>query len=146
MVKQVNDNNLGIECQWMKTRRLLINPDGQVLPCCFFANVVYMFDKLGAEGSYLLDKDEDSVEERVERRKKFQNDISKQIGDQERIIQETKDENILMDYYRNKDEYNIHQTPLEDIVTSEWFTKTLPESWDDKKTAPRQCQEHCMKK
>ena len=32
-----------IECEWMRDRRLLVNPDGQVLPCCYFANSMYTF-------------------------------------------------------------------------------------------------------
>lgn len=155
MTEKLNDNKLNIECQWMKSKRLLINPDGQVLPCCYFANVIYMYDKMNIteklgssksdESKYLLDKDE-SVEERVKRRNKFESDISKQIGDKDRIIKETKEENVLMNYYKNKNEYNIFETDLEDIIESEWFLKTLPESWDSKEKAPRQCQEYCRVK
>lgn len=150
-MKQLNDNKLNIKCEWMETKRLLINPDGQVLPCCYLANVVYMYDlmnKIDApedDSKYLLDADE-SVETRVKRRNDFQNKISEQIGDKERIIKETKQDNVLMNYYQNKDKYNIHKTPLEEIINSEWFTKTLPESWDNSDVAVRQCKKHCTKK
>ena len=28
-----------IKCKWLETNRILVNPDGQVLPCCYLANV-----------------------------------------------------------------------------------------------------------
>jgi len=150
-MKQLNDNKLNIKCEWMETKRLLINPDGQVLPCCYLANVVYMYDTMNKidepkdDSKYLLDADE-SVDTRVKRRNEFQNKISDQIGDKERIIKETKQDNVLMNYYQNKDKYNIHKTPLEEIINSEWFIKTLPQSWDNPDVAVRQCKKHCTKK
>jgi len=30
-----------ITCKWMEKNRILVNPDGQVLPCCYLANVYY---------------------------------------------------------------------------------------------------------
>ena len=30
-----------VDCQWLNNRRIVINPDGQVLPCCYFANASY---------------------------------------------------------------------------------------------------------
>jgi|TARA_B110000908_G_scaffold168934_1_gene224931 hypothetical protein len=27
-----------IKCKWLETNRILVNPDGQVLPCCYLAN------------------------------------------------------------------------------------------------------------
>jgi hypothetical protein len=154
MTEPLNDNNLNIECDWMKTKKLLINPDGQVLPCCYFANVIYMYDKMNSgndfkdiskESKYLLDKNE-SVEERVKRRTEFESDISKQIGDKSIINKQTKDENVLMNYYRNREKYNIFENDIESIINSEWFVKTLPESWNDEKSAPRQCKKHCQVK
>lgn len=151
LMKQLNDNKLGIKCEWMDTKRLLVNPDGQVLPCCFFANVIYMYGKMKDKGDkYALDKDDESIEKRVSRRKKFEEKISakieNQIGDKSIINSETKNDNVLMDYYENKEQYNIFDNSLENIINSEWFTKTLPESWDDETKAPRPCKVHCMKK
>jgi len=28
-----------ITCKWLESNRILVNPDGQVLPCCYLANV-----------------------------------------------------------------------------------------------------------
>lgn len=34
--KPINSNN--ISCKWLRDNKILVNPDGQVLPCCYFAN------------------------------------------------------------------------------------------------------------
>lgn len=34
--KPTNSNN--ISCMWLRDNKILVNPDGQVLPCCYFAN------------------------------------------------------------------------------------------------------------
>lgn len=130
MTDPINDNKLNIECEWMQTKRLLVNPDGQVLPCCFFANVIYMYDKLG------------TTEKIAEKR----NQISDQIGDKATITSDTETTDVLMNYYNNREKYNIHNTPLEEIINSDWFTKTLPESWNDPKLLARQCKKYCQKK
>lgn len=31
-----------IECQWGKKNKILVNPDGQVYPCCYIGNPGYM--------------------------------------------------------------------------------------------------------
>lgn len=130
MTKQLNDNKLNIKCEWMETRRLLINPDGQVLPCCYFANVMYTYNRRG------------TPEKIAEKR----NQITEQIGDSEIIQNQTKKSDVLMDYYNEKEKYNIHHTPLEEIIESDWFTKQLPESWDDENTVVRHCKKHCQVK
>jgi hypothetical protein len=129
-MKQLNENKMNVRCQWMESKRLLINPDGQVLPCCYLANVIYMFDKL------------DVPEDRPVR----ENNISNQIGDRNIIQHETFADNTLMQYYTNKEKYNIHNVGLEEIIGSEWFTKTLPESWDSPNRIIRQCEKYCTKK
>ena len=128
-MKQLNDNKLNIQCQWMKTQRLLVNPDGQVLPCCYFANIIYMYDKLGTT-------------EKIYEKK---NQITDQIGDKDVIQSQTRKEDVLMQYYSEKEKYNIFHNSVEDIINSEWFKKTLPESWDDENKAPRHCIKYCRK-
>ena len=34
-------NKCGIKCQWLKAQKIIVNPDGQVVPCCFFANKIF---------------------------------------------------------------------------------------------------------
>ena len=31
-----------IECKWLKKREVVVNPDGQVIPCCYLANGYFM--------------------------------------------------------------------------------------------------------
>lgn len=129
MTEKLNDNKLNIECQWMKNKRLLINPDGQVLPCCFFANVIYMLTKFNDNDMKAKGKDRG---------------IEDQIMDKGLVAIETNAEPVFQEYLKNKENYNIHHTPLEEIINSNWFTKTLPESWDDPNIAVRQCKKHCQ--
>lgn len=129
MTEKLNDNKLNIECQWMKSKRLLINPDGQVLPCCFFANVIYMLTKFNDNDMKAKGKDRG---------------IEDQIMDKGLVAIETNAEPVFQEYLKNKENYNIHHTPLEEIINSNWFTKTLPESWDDPNIAVRQCKKHCQ--
>jgi hypothetical protein len=30
-----------IKCQWLEEGRLIIDPDGQVVPCCFMSNMLF---------------------------------------------------------------------------------------------------------
>ena len=34
-----------IKCSWREKKQVLINPDGQVYPCCFLANVEYFLQE-----------------------------------------------------------------------------------------------------
>ena len=33
---------VNIKCKWIESRRIVVNPDGQVVPCCYFANRLYI--------------------------------------------------------------------------------------------------------
>lgn len=39
--REIEDNS--ISCRWLNDRRILVNPDGQVIPCCYLANNYYQF-------------------------------------------------------------------------------------------------------
>ena len=47
-----NKNN--ISCKWLQARKVVINPDGQVAPCCYLANTFFYND-------YPYDKEEHNV-------------------------------------------------------------------------------------
>ena len=126
-----HQNKCNIKCEWMQTKRVLVNPDGQVLPCCFFANVIYMYDRMGAPEEWTP---------------KAEYGISDQLMDVPRVAHETSQEPILMNYYKNREEYNIFENDLEDILNSDWFKKTLPESWEDESKLARQCKIYCQVK
>lgn len=127
----LNENKMNIECQWMKSKRLLINPDGQVLPCCYFANVIYMLTKFSNDDMKAKPRDERGVED--------------QIMDKGLVALETNSEPLFQEYLKNKEKYNINNTDLEDIINSDWFVKSLPESWNDENKAVRQCKKYCTK-
>ena len=83
-----------IVCRWAKPRNeVVINPDGQVLPCCYHANVHFQGRINGISGKELS-----------------RNPIYKD------------------DYNMNLEKYNIFHTPLSEIINSEWYKKTLPNS------------------
>ena len=55
------------------------------------------------------------------------------------------DQHIFKEFYKNKDKHNLNNHTIKEILNSEWFTKTLPESWKDEKTCARQCKRWCTK-
>ena len=125
----LKENKCGVICEWMQSRRAIVNPDGQVIPCCFIANVLYMVDKI------------DSVDELAKQR----DDVTDQIGKKDIINREFLEDQVLTDYYDKRDNFNIFKRPLQDILADEWFTKSLPESWNDSDEIPMQCWWNCSK-
>jgi hypothetical protein len=55
------------------------------------------------------------------------------------------EKHVWKDYEKNKDKQNLNKHSLKEVLNSEWFTKTLPESWKDEKTTARQCKSWCTK-
>ena len=51
-----NDQEEDIHCRWANSNKVLINPDGQVVPCCYTGNAFYMNKKLFTDK-----KDEETV-------------------------------------------------------------------------------------
>jgi hypothetical protein len=95
-----------IRCRWLKEHLLLINPDGQAWPCCYFANTAF-------KGKIL------------------------------NLYDEWTDHHIFQEYDKHKKELNIFNNTLQKIVEHEWYTKTLPESWNSQKTCHSICKETC---
>ncbi len=31
-----------VTCKWLEKSKILVNPDGQVIPCCYLANTLYL--------------------------------------------------------------------------------------------------------
>ena len=114
-----------IECQWMRDRRLVVNPDGQVLPCCYFANSIYIKVETG----------------------RLNAEYAKNQHWPDGSIKKIKiNADVLKDYYKEKDKYNIFKRPLKDIINDDWFTKTLPESWENEEKTCNLCIKHCSKR
>ena len=108
-------NKCGVRCYWMLEGRIVISPDGQVMPCCFFENQIYK-DMKSVEGhpTYL------------------HYDIP---------MAENK---MIADYIEHKDELNIHNRPLKEILEHSWFQR-LYESWDDFDTIDPLCIRMCSR-
>ena len=53
------------------------------------------------------------------------------------------EQEIFKKYNEVKDELNVFNNDIETILSHEWFTKTLPESWDDPDKTLKQCTKHC---
>ena len=94
-----------IRCSWMEMRRVLVNPDGQVWPCCYFCNSSFSSDHARP------DKD--------------------------------MNEKVFQEYYKHKDELNLKKNSMESILNHEWFTQTLPESWEKEETRVSHCRRFC---
>ena len=151
--KRVQNNELDlsdveVECRWTKDRRLLINPDGQVLPCCYLANTHYAHNAMGEPEKTEMNSSIDGA-----LREKWERGVEKETEPIRNIVVDMEyystcvwNQEVTSEYIENQDEYNIFKTPLEDIVNSEWFTKTLPESWTDPKRIVWQCYKFCSKK
>ena len=90
-----------IDCKWLKRNRILVNPDGYVLPCCYFAVPTYR------RQNYFVERD------------------------------------LMKKYF--KAELNVFKKNLLDIIKDEWYTKTLPTTWEDGTYTP-QCHNFCGKK
>lgn len=90
-----------IVCRWMKENKFLVNPDGQVWPCCYLSNTGYHHDLTGMR-----------TEQKV---------VEAKVDD---VVHPVMDE-----YFKHRDELNINNAPIEKILTHDWFAKTLPDSW-----------------
>lgn len=38
----MTDKKPCVTCKWLKSEKVLVNPDGQVLPCCYLANTNFL--------------------------------------------------------------------------------------------------------
>lgn len=105
-----------IKCKWMEEKRILVNPDGQVFPCCYLANVYYMSKQF------------------------FDQDREAQLYDGHKAEMK---QMLLKKYAENEKENNIFETDMDTILNGEWLTKTLPESWESEDTVHIQCKRVC---
>ena len=45
----LDEHELSIECSWAKKNKIVINPDGQVLPCCYLCNPYFEYQQSSNE-------------------------------------------------------------------------------------------------
>jgi len=107
----MSDKKPKVVCRWLAMKKILVNPDGQVLPCCYMANPAYVNQVTKTSGT--------------PGGRQFNNNPT------------------LKKYMDNKEEYNLNHKTLEEILTTEWFNKDLPESWKEYSTIPTMCQTFC---
>ena len=107
----MKDKKPNIICRWLNDEKILVNPDGQVFPCCYMANPAYLYEAT---------KHTDNPGGQA---------FAKNV--------------VLKKYADNKEQYNLNHKTLKQILTSDWFNKDLPESWESYKTVPHMCQLFC---
>lgn len=96
-----------VTCKWLEEGKVLVNPDGQVVPCCYMANPLLL---------HLTDETQARM---------WQNNP------------------VLKKYVDNKNEFNLNTKTLQEVLTSDWFNKDLPASWEDYTILPSMCQTFC---
>lgn len=105
-----------VRCRWAEKNRFVVNPNGQVWPCCYFANFTYLVEQ------YKLRDNEDQL---------FS-------GHKKQM-----DTDLIRDYYKNPDSKNAFKRPVHEILDDEWFNKTLPKTWESEETIHIQCSKFC---
>jgi len=100
-----------IRCEWANKQRFVTNPDGQIWPCCYFANLDF----------YLKNNPTP-----------FQGHVNQSKHP------------VYQAYDSDRDRYNANNHPPHEILQDEWFSKTLPESWEGTDSdRPFLCIKHC---
>tara|TARA_Y100001963_G_scaffold157862_1_gene255417 strand:- start:3808 stop:4299 length:492 start_codon:yes stop_codon:yes gene_type:complete len=132
-------NKCGIKCSWMESNRLIINPDGQVIPCCYFANLIFVAEQFGNPTSYTLQKPFPMEYALVD----FPKVAFQASGDRSnKGYKPGPHHPMVKDYIKNKEELNIFKNPLKVILNNSWF-KRLYESWDDREKVDPICVKMC---
>lgn len=103
-----------VKCQWADQNKYLVNPDGQVMPCCYLANLYYYSKKLGLTSDQLYS------------------------GHKAEMAQ-----HLMVEYDKLAEDNNINNKDISEIMDGEWFSKILPESWESEDTLHVQCKRMC---
>ncbi len=95
----------------MDKNRIVVNPDGQVHPCCYFANFNYI-----------------GVNNEKDNYLNFWNSNHK----------------LHYNYEQNKDDLNIKNKSMKEILSHDWFVNKLPDSWKEQNTRDQICIKFCQ--
>ena len=119
--------DMKIKCKWLEEdEQVLINPDGQVIPCCYLSPYFPVsLNKIKEQKDWEYDELED------------------QLYHRDRAWAHVSSMYLYQEYQKNADKLNIFTNDLEDILNHEWFTKTLPESWTDEDKVSSPCRRVC---
>tara|TARA_B100001248_G_C26996972_1_gene281624 strand:+ start:144 stop:470 length:327 start_codon:yes stop_codon:yes gene_type:complete len=102
--------SINIKCQWLDMKKILVNPDGQVFPCCYLANKYYKIAQRKWKMEFAYNEDNDQ---------------------------------IMYEYKKNEKDLNVKNKSMEEVLSHEWYTKDLPESWKSRETANNACINFC---
>jgi hypothetical protein len=121
-------------CKWLEDEnQMLVQPDGQVLPCCYLSNY-YAASKTPLKSKEEI-KDMSLTKFRAVKDQLYYIDL----------INHSVSNELYNEYEKRKDKLNIFTNDLEDILDNEWFTKILPESWEDPDKIAWPCKNICTK-
>ena len=109
---------------------MLVQPDGQVLPCCYLSNY-FTANNLPLKPKEKVYEDFREIEDQL-----YHIDL---------VNYQVHDEYLYKEYEKRKDKLNIFTNDLEDILNNEWFTKILPGSWQEPDKISRPCKKICSK-
>lgn len=125
------DSGCNIKCQWMESGRLIVNPDGQVIPCCFFANSIFVSKMFNYPSSY--------------NPKEHKFGLKDELTKYRLTAAETTNDNILKSYIDHAEDLNAYNHSIEEILNHSWF-QNLYSSWTDVNRVSPLCVKHCSKK
>lgn len=119
-----------IKCEWMKGYRAIINPDGQVIPCCYFANPIAMMQKFPDPAEVEpIDMDDKPIDKEIQ-------------YVEERASRMHRKQPILASYIRQADGMNLNNHTMEEIFDHPWFQE-LYDSWEDSDKVSSLCVKRC---
>lgn len=119
--------DMKIKCKWLEEdEQILINPDGQVIPCCYLSPYFPVsINKIKEQKDWEYDELED------------------QLYHRDRAHAHVSSMHLYQEYQKVADELNIFKNDLEDILNHDWYTKILPESWTDESKVSTPCRRIC---
>lgn len=127
------NNKCNIICEWLASKRIIVGPDGQVVPCCFLENPIYMSKQFGYPTTYTEPRDADGRYPKEYQMVNFPLVAYEATGDP-----------LIQKYIEHEDELNVFNHPLDQILEHQWFTD-LYESWDDSDKVSHICLKQCSK-
>lgn len=120
-----------IHCYWWENGELQINPDGQVFPCCFLANPLYLTKVFGYP-------ERDSLDRRID-----SDNVLFQLENAESLAENVHNGyDINKSYIKYADELNLDNKSMSEIINHKWF-KDLEKAREKWETAPQPCRTHC---
>jgi|TARA_B110000858_G_scaffold197791_1_gene260752 hypothetical protein len=132
-------------CKWIEDdEQMLVSPDGQVLPCCYLSNY-YAADQLPLIRPDIVKGKPFNVMKNIILSTKPFDNVEDQLYHIPLVNHLTHTSYLHEEYNKRKDKLNIFTNDLGDILSNEWFTKILPESWEDPKKIAGPCKEICTK-